>query len=149
MVLNKIEKLLEKYFDAETSITEENELRRYFSSEEVAPHLEQYKLVFGYFANEKTQHYSKSIIRKSGNQKAKWFAVAASVVVLLGVSFFYLNHEKQPEEIAALGTYNNPEIAFKETQKALAMLSSNVNVGIESVQYVQEFETTKNRVFKN
>ena len=149
MAFDKIEKLLEKYFDATTSITEENELHDYFSFQEVAPHLEQYKVVFGYFKKEKTQHYSKSIIGKSRNQKAKWFAIAASVVVLLGVRFFYLNNEKQPEKIADLGTYKNPEIAFKETQKALAMLSTNVNVGIESIQYVQEFETTKNRVFKN
>lgn len=149
MAFDKIEKLLEKYFDATTSITEENELHDYFSSQKVAPHLEKYKILFVYFEKEKTQHYSKSIIGKSGNQKAKWFAIAASVVILLGVSFFYINYEKQPEKIATLGTYNNPEIAFKETQKALAMLSTNVNVGIESIQYVQEFETTKNRVFKN
>jgi hypothetical protein len=149
MAFDKIEKLLEKYFDAETSITEENELRRYFSSEEVAPHLEQYKLVFGYFANEKTQHYSKEIIKKTKRINTKWYAIAASIVILLGIGTFSLIDQKMPQNNIALGTYNNPEEAFKETQKALAMLSTNVNVGIESVQYVQEFEVTKNRVFKN
>jgi hypothetical protein len=47
-----------------------------------------------------------------------------------------------------LGTYESPELAFKETQKALALLSSNVNIGIESVRYIQEYEVTKSRVFK-
>ncbi len=49
MALDKIEQLLEKYFEAETSIAEENELRVYFSSQDVAQHLQQYQLknVFG------------------------------------------------------------------------------------------------------
>lgn len=41
MELVKIEDLLEKYFQGETSIAEENELRNYFSSSNVAQHLEQ------------------------------------------------------------------------------------------------------------
>ena len=149
MAFDKIEELIEKYFDAETSIQEENELRRYFSSEEVAPHLEKYKLVFGYFKLEKQQNYSKEIIKKTKLINTKWYAIAASIVILLGIGTFYLVDQKEPQNNIALGTYNNPEEAFKETQKALAMLSSNVNVGIESVAYVQEFEVTKNRVFKN
>jgi hypothetical protein len=47
-----------------------------------------------------------------------------------------------------LGTYDNPEEALAATQKALAMLSNNVNVGIESVQYIQEYEQSKNKIFK-
>lgn len=149
MAFDKIEELIEKYFDAETSIAEENELRRYFSSEQVAPHLEKYKLVFGYFELEKQQNYSKEIIKKTKLINTKWYAIAASIVVLLGIGTFSLIDQKKPQNNIALGTYNNPEEAFKETQKALAMLSSNVNVGLESVAYVQEFEVTKNRVFKN
>ena len=43
MEFNKMEALLEKYFEGETSIAEENELKDYFSSSNVAPHLEQYQ----------------------------------------------------------------------------------------------------------
>ena len=78
-----------------------------------------------------------------------WLSVAASVVVLLGVATFYMINTNEPvNNQNELGTYESPEIAFKETQKALALLSSNVNVGIESVMYVQEYETAKNRIFK-
>ncbi len=56
----------------------------------------------------------------------------------------------QPKEIKnELGSYDNPQEAFEQTQKALALLSQNVNIGIESVKYVQEYENAKNRVFKN
>jgi hypothetical protein len=36
MELNKIERLVEKYFDGETSVEEEKELRKYFASTDVA-----------------------------------------------------------------------------------------------------------------
>ena len=41
MELYKIEELIEKYFQGETSIAEEKELTNYFSSSNVAQHLEQ------------------------------------------------------------------------------------------------------------
>jgi hypothetical protein len=42
----KIDYLVEKYFQGETSIAEEKELRTYFSSSDVAQHLEQYRPIF-------------------------------------------------------------------------------------------------------
>jgi hypothetical protein len=144
----KIEILLEKYFEGETSIAEEKELTNYFSSPNVAQHLEQYKSLFGYFSQTKKQTFSQEIPLQTKNKKVAWLSIAASVVVLLGVgTFVYLNNN-QANQNNDLGTYNDPEIAFKETQKALAMLSTNVNVGIESVHYVQEYENSKNLIFK-
>jgi len=44
--------------------------------------------------------------------------------------------------------YKSPEAAFKAIQKALSMLSENVNVGIESVSYINEFQNSKELIFK-
>lgn len=152
MELGRIEILIEKYFQGVTSIAEENELRNYFSSPNVAQHLEHYKPMFGYFALAKEQEFKQEIPLKSKKPKVVWLSIAASVVVLLGIgTYVYYNYEnaKVNRELANrdLGTYDDPEVAFKETQKALALLSNHVNVGIESVQYIQEYETAKDKVF--
>lgn len=147
MELDKIEQLLEKYFDGETSIAEENELQNYFSSSDVARHLEQYKPLFGYFSTAKEQQFERHIPLTAKKRKVAWISVAASVVVLLGAgTFAYLNYNTTIQS-QDLGTYDNPEEAFRETQKALSLLSNNVNVGVESVQYIREYENTKGKVF--
>ncbi len=72
----------------------------------------------------------------------------ATVVVLLGVGafgYFYFSNPKQDEN---LGTYDDPEVAFKETQKALSKLSTNLNAGFESMRYIEEYENSKNLIFK-
>lgn len=146
MELDRIEILLEKYFEGETSIAEENELKTYFSSADVAQHLEHYKAMFGYFSSAKEQKFEQKLPLKPKKIHVMWLSVAASVVILLGMFTFYNRNISQSED---LGTYNDPEKAFEETQKALNLLSKNVNVGIGSMQYVKEYQDSKDLIFKN
>ncbi|MFZ4680227.1 MAG: hypothetical protein ACOYLP_08680 [Flavobacterium sp.] len=159
MALDRIEILLEKYFEAETSIAEEKELKDYFTSSDVAPSLEKYKPLFGFAVHSKQEQFSSApfdfqhrhsatiplsnIKRKS----AVWLLVAASVLVLLGLGLFTFNYYNQ-QKSEDYGTNNDPEIAFRETQKALSMISESVNKGIGSISYLNEFEQSKNRIFK-
>jgi hypothetical protein len=148
MALDNIEKLVTKYFEAETSIAEEKELKAYFSSPNVAPHLEQYKPLFGYAVQAKQEQYETSIPLQSKKKPyGYWLSIAATIVVLLSVSLVTFNQYNQPKT-ADLGTYNDPEVAFKETQKALAMISEHVNRGIGSMSYLNEYEQSKNKIFK-
>ncbi|MXN90272.1 hypothetical protein GR160_03455 [Flavobacterium sp. Sd200] len=145
MELREIEQLLDKYFDAETSIAEENQLKEYFSSPGVAPHLEQYRPMFGYFAQEATPQFTKTLPLKTKRHYSGWISVAASLVLLMGMFAYFTNQQSQND----LGTYDDPEIAFRETQKALNMVSKNVNVGINSVNYVGgEYEKSRKTIFK-
>ena len=147
MESSKIEILLEKYFEGQTNSAEETELRNYFSSPNVLPHLQHYKSLFGYFSVVKKQEFNPIIPLKSKKRNLKWLSIAASVVVLLGIgTYVYFNTNTYQNQ--DLGTYNDPEIAFKETQKALALLSYQVNIGIESVHYVEEYQNSKNLIFK-
>lgn len=151
MELNKIENILEKYFQGETTIAEENELKEYFSSPDVAQHLEQYKPMFGYFSQVKEQKSTQEIPLQTKKRNVAWLSIAASFVILLGIGTYFFVSEKNETSVVAqseLGTYDNPEEALAATQKALALLSNNVNVGIGSVQYIKEYEQSKNKIFK-
>lgn len=146
MELHTIEKLVEKYFSGETSIAEEKQLKNYFSSPDVAPHLEQYRAVFGYFSQAKQEQFTKTVpLQPRKRSYVAWISVAASVAVLLGV--FYIFNQK-PEQPQDLGTFDNPELAFQETQKALEMVSENVNQGVKSIDYVNEYNQTTKTIFK-
>ena len=146
MELNKVELLIEKYFQGETSIAEEKELKSYFSSLSVAQHLEQYRSLFVYFTHESELKFTPEVPLQSKKRNLAWMKIAVSVAVLLcGGTYVYFDNKVVKED---LGTYDNPEVALKETQKALAMISNHVNRGIESVIYVQEYEKSKKIIFK-
>jgi hypothetical protein len=147
MESNRIEIILEKYFQGETSSAEEIELKKYFSSPDVAQHLEHYKPLFVYFSEAKEQKSLHELPLQTKKRNVMWLSIAASVVVLLGISTFTYFHS--PTEKEDLGTYENPEAAFAATQKALSLLSENVNVGIESVEYINEYQYSKDLIFKN
>jgi len=145
MALDRIEILLEKYFEAETSIAEEKELKNYFASSDVAQHLEQYKPIFGYATQAKQEQFTARIPLNTKKRKSVvWLSVAASVAVLLGVGLFTFNHPEPQNS----GVIDDPEVAFRETQKALALISQSVNKGIQSMEYLNEYEQSKNKIFK-
>lgn len=137
MELANIEKLLEKYLNAETSVSEEKELKNYFSSGNVAPHLQEYEALFGYFNQSKNERFTKTIQLKSRKLNWKWLSVAASVVLLVSVYTGYKqNQRREAEKI------------INETQIALGMLSENLNKGTVAITHLQQFEETKNKIFK-
>src|SRR6056297_470300 len=109
MELKVIENLVEKYLDAETSVREEERLKAYFASGDVAPHLEQYAPMFNYFTLAKEESFTKKVRVTSGRKKVySWIAVAASVVIILGVVF--QNNTRMNE----FGTYEDPELAMQK-----------------------------------
>jgi len=145
MELHNIKKLLEKYLDGQTTIQEEKELKQYFSSESIAPELMPYQDMFRYFSKERHVETEREFTIKQKSTK-KWLWMAASVVVLLGVSLTFLKQPVQPDD---LGTFDNPEIAFEETQKVLQLVAENLNRGKQKIEYIQEYENIKNTIFKN
>jgi hypothetical protein len=147
MELNKIEVLLEKYFEGETTIAEEKELKDYFSSSNVATHLEQYRSLFGYFVEAKKEKLVNTISLQPKKQRTVWLSIAASVVVLISVGTFTYFNVNKVKENPELGTYDDPKEALEATQNALAMLSNHVNSGVEGIQYIRVYENTKNKIF--
>lgn len=137
MELANIERLLEKYLNAETSIAEEQTLRDYFSGNNVAPHLEEYEALFCYFSASKNERFTKSIQLKSQKKSWKWLSIAASVVLLVSV---YTGYERKQEAEA--------EKLYQETQVAFSMLSQNLNKGTVAIGQLDQIQKTTNKIFK-
>ena len=149
MALNRIEKLIESYLEGETSVAEENELKVYFSSSDVAQHLKQYQPLFSYFSQAKEEQFSRYILlpTKKKNNVQMW-SIAASVVVFLGVGTFMYVQNTKADDFVACSPEDSPELALEQTQKALALVSEHLNTGIKSVSYINEYEESKDRIFK-
>lgn len=149
MVLDRIEKLIDKYFEGETSIAEENELKVYFSSLDVAQHLQQYKPVFGFFSQAKTEQFKAEIpLNTKKRNVAVWLSIAASVVVMLGVGTLVYLDSNDTTQFVSCNSEDDPEKVLQETEKALALVSEHLNTGIESVSYINEYENSKSKIFK-
>lgn len=138
MESNRIDQLLVKYLDAETTIQEEALLQDYFQNSNVAPHLEEYRALFGYFAESKTERYTKTIQLNTQQKNWKWLSVAASVVLLFSVYTGYENNQDRKEA----------RVAFENTKNAFQLLSKNMNKGTAAMAYLGEYETTTNKIFK-
>ncbi|WP_047245094.1 hypothetical protein [Maribacter thermophilus] len=143
MELDNIEKLLEKYFEATTTVAEEEELRRYFSKEDIPAHLEQYASMFQYFNLAKEERFTKQLALKPKTNLYKWASVAAVAVLAFGVYFGNdYREQKQAEKEEALFAYN-------QTKKAFTLLAENFNKGTQKVAYLKEFEEAKDKIYNN
>ena len=150
MELNKIEELLEKYFEGNSNEKEEQILKMYFAKGNVAEHLKSYKSLFGSFAEAKQVKSSKNFTLNSSQKRRKSrrlaISIAASLIVAIGTGvFMFSNYPSSSKD--DLGTYDDPKVALIETQKALKLLSKHVNTGYKSVEYIDQFEITKNKIF--
>lgn len=143
MELANIEKLLEKYLNATTTIAEENRLKDYFLSDDVAPHLQEYQVLFGYFSTSKDEKFTKTIQLKSQKPSWKWLSVAASIVLLISVYSGFQINENVTERNRA-----EAEKAYEESKMYFSMVSVNLNKGNDAIAQLQHFENTTSKVFK-
>lgn len=144
MELKAIEQMLEKYLEGETSLQEEAQLREYFSSEQVAPHLQEYVPLFGYLKTSRQESYAGKTKFSQGRKKVySWVAIAGSIAILGGVFF------QENGNTTEFGSYEDPELALKKTQEALNMVSYYMNTGTEDLVYLQEFNKSANQIIKN
>ncbi|MFV0540606.1 MAG: hypothetical protein ACK5MZ_05130 [Aestuariibaculum sp.] len=139
MVLDDIEKLLEKYENGETNLNEEQRLKTYFAQETVPPHLAVYKSIFTYFLENQNEQFTKNIpLKHRKTLNYKWIYVAAVAVIMAG--FYFKTPISSMYSKYAYGTYHEPEQALDELTKSLAMISSQFNKGVSSVSYLNKYK---------
>ncbi|MGO4918999.1 hypothetical protein [Maribacter spongiicola] len=139
MELHNIEKLIEKYFEATTTVAEEETLRTYFANEDVAPHLEQHAPLFNYFSKAKEERFTKPVPLKPRRNYLKWVSVAAIAVFMVGLYFY----QPTPPPVTLADEYTPEEI--ESAKEALALLAMNFNKGTEQLYHLEEFEKTTNK----
>jgi hypothetical protein len=150
MDLQKIEQLLDAYFEGETGVEDEKLLKAYFLGNDIAPHLEPYRDMFAYFAqakSEKTNVEVKAIqTEKPGflKQMRPWYSIAALFVVALGVTFFLQNNSNTITDAERM----EAEIAFEKTKEALNFFSHHFNTGASNLSVLNEFAEPTNKIFK-
>jgi hypothetical protein len=144
MEYNKIQSLLDAYFEGNTSLAEEQQLRTYFASEQVADTLLPYKALFVSFSEAAAEVSTSRIelpeVSKTNNRW--WLSIAATVVVLIGVAgFIHSSNSLSSEEEEALA-------ALYQSKEAMLLLSQNLNKGAQTLLLLDQFTESKKRILK-
>lgn len=137
MDYKSIKVLLERYFEGETTLAQEAELRAFYQQHTLMPEeLARYAPLFRYAAEEQHRLPQKQLVRK---QRNRW-AIAASVVLLIGISTNYYYKSYLPQQQA--------QQALEEFKSGMSYLSQNLHKGRQSIQYINYFDVSKNKIFK-
>lgn len=150
MESNKVEQLLEAYFEGATTLEQEKQLRTYFTGPNVAPHLESYTVMFSAFAKAKEETYDIPI--QLPNQKKKinfrrlsGVAAIAIIAIALAVQF---SNTKFNSNNSIVTSYESDEVAIEKTKQALGIMGKIFNESTAQLGAVNEYNTTTSSFFK-
>lgn len=150
MEYSNVSALLEKYWACETSEIEELQLREFYATHEGAlpPDLQEAAPLFRYFHVEGEDDKmpelftdvmapweSATVIRPFWHG---WMKYAA--ILLVGVGMGYAVQQflhKKADTVngyAVRDTYNDPKLAYQETEKALQLLAKHLNKGTKQME---------------
>jgi hypothetical protein len=153
MNLHEIEKLLEKYFNGETSLEEERELRKFFAGREVPRKWIHLAGFFNYLDEEKEvslenpafdarirESLGESGIARLFDLRRPWIywaaGVAASILILVAIFVKFDPFSGRIDD-----TYDNPEVAYVQAQKILLFVSDKMSKGTKDLKQIDKFNT--------
>jgi len=141
-----IQSLIEKYWQGETSLSEEQELKAYYDTAEGKDSPE--AAYFGYLRSEQSKTYTKTVnmpAKKAAPWTRRLLSIAAALVIMMG-SWWSISQLSKPSKVNV--TVEDPELALQITREAFALLNGKVNKGGDAlVKQLPQFEKTI--VFKN
>jgi hypothetical protein len=155
MNTREVELLLEKYFEGQTSVAEEQSLKEFFNGGPVPDHLEEYRPLFLYFKEEETivldDSFDEKVLARmqepkvipmvAVNTRRRYaIGIAASILLLIGVVFAlrYEMFNRNGKNLYSASPEN--ELAFVQAQEALLMVSANLNTGLDEMQHLEAFD---------
>ena len=160
MNAEELNRLIEKYYNGESTEEEERTLRDHFKNNDIPEGYEAEKVIFGYYTAagevpEPSEDFEARIMlridatdSKSRSRKFRRFilpylSAAAGLLILAGSWFFFI-HRQEPAD-----TFKDPVIAYAETMKILRNVSSQLNHGVETLEPVGKINEMTVRSFKS
>ena len=122
--MESINILIEKYFNGETTLQEENILKNYFKSEKVEASHEIYRPLFEVFQRESEEIYQPKSVKvidyQPTNRRRNWLQIASisgvAATVLLAIWFLHFNTDGADYAVVNGKRINDAEYAQKIAQ---------------------------------
>jgi flagellar biosynthesis/type III secretory pathway M-ring protein FliF/YscJ len=137
--MTRIEELLEKYWEAETSLSEEKELRELIQE---AEGYEEEKALFKALNQFKSEEPKSLSIPKTKTRKLNttWISWAASVTILIGSFWGWRVYEQNQAE----------REAYEEVMQAFSMIQTNLSKGQDQLIPLNDLKylNTTNQLFE-
>lgn len=158
MDLDRINDLLQKYWNAETSLEEEEQLRAFFAKEPVPENLKETASLFRYFEQQKRlgvddlafDRELKKKLKPAGKMINFSFVqiarIAAGLLVVVAATFFVRQEIKKAYPDEPEDTYDDPKVAFEETKKALMMISKSFNKAQKEASKINVFNEATDKM---
>ncbi len=137
--MKRIEELLEKYWNAETSLAEEQELKNLLSKAEgYEEEKEMFSSIAGLASEEpKSLTIPKGKIRKL---RSSWLNWAASIAILAGSFYGWRMYEQKQAE----------KVAYDQVMMAFALIQTNFSKGQQQMEVMNDLKylNTTNQLFE-
>lgn len=148
----KIEILLQRFYNGESTLEEENFLREFFSDQNNVPEnlraeQEQFMMFrdamntgkpsedfFNRLENLIDDQSDKEIRLTRRRRLYQVVSMAASIILFVGI-YIAVVKIRTPKPVPVLAdTYKNPQLAYEETQKVLLYVSGKLNQGTDQLK---------------
>jgi hypothetical protein len=152
----QIEILVEKYWNCETTLDEEKQLRAYFQGN-VPSSLNETAQLFRYFETQHNQsvgadfdsQVKQKLTRKHAGKSVRMFVnyarIAAGIAVVIAAGYF-IHLELQKTNPTPEDTYTDPRVALEETKKALLLISNSFNKAHQQAGKIKMFNEAEQKI---
>ncbi|RLD64861.1 MAG: hypothetical protein DRI95_09930 [Bacteroidetes bacterium] len=160
MEYKELEILLDKYFEGNTTLEEEQKIREFFlKNSDLPAKLVKTKAMFEFFQKETEKRIELPLIQivnrqseKNTNRRKIYFlisGIAASILILISVFNFSDNSEEQKVYAYINGKpIINEQVAKMEAKRALLLVSSNFNHGAKNLNHLTSFSKAEELIGK-
>jgi hypothetical protein len=157
---NRLQELLSRYWNGDSTLEEEQLLRDHFNKSEVPEELKETAALFRYFEQSKKKSltdisFDRTIVETIHKPASKGKIVsiaynamkfAAGVAVLMVAVWFVRTEVRKSDPQEVVDTYDDPKMAFEETKKALLMISKSFGSAEKQAKKINMFNDAKEEI---